>query len=140
MDEGAKAPLVELPELDADTILSFCYTSGTTGDPKAAIISHGNIVSLIGGALNVLPSMSTTDVHLSYLPLPHIYERAWDWIMTYKGASIGFFNGNIKKLKFDLIDLKPTCMISVPRLFNKFYDIMIGSKSRPISTNSPYLT
>ena len=127
LDEGAKAPLVELPELNADTILTFCYTSGTTGDPKAAIISHGNILSIIAGS-KALPPFTPEDVHLSYLPPAHIYERVAIWCINFFGGSIGTFNGNIKKLKFDLADLRPTFFISVPRLFNKLYDVMIGSK------------
>ena len=130
LELGSGDKLVELPEVDIDTVLTFCYTSGTTGDPKGAIITQGNILSMLASGDAAIPKITFEDVHISYLPIPHIYERVFTWIFTLRGASIGFFNGNIKKLKFDLIDLKPTCMISVPRLFNKFYDIMLGSNSR----------
>lgn len=66
-------------------------------------------------------SIGPGDVHLSYLPLPHILERLVVVGLLYKGCSIGFYGGDVLKLKDDLALLKPTLFVSVPRLYNKFY-------------------
>jgi len=58
--------------------------------------------------------------------LPHIFERAVIWAITLSGAHVYFYSGNVLKLKDDLAEVKPTIFPSVPRLFNKFYDIMKG--------------
>jgi len=56
------------------------------------------------------------------LPLPHVLERIFICAMLYSGASIGFYSGDVQKLKNDLVVLKPTVFVSVPRLYNRFYD------------------
>ncbi|KAK2682564.1 ANL, N-terminal domain [Fusarium oxysporum f. sp. vasinfectum] len=100
-------------------ICTINYTSGTTGNPKGVLITHGNAVSAIaGGRTN--GNVSSKDVHLSYLPLAHIYGRLIDQIAVAEGAAIGFFRGDILGLVDDMKILKPTGFISVPRLFNRF--------------------
>lgn len=100
-------------------ICTINYTSGTTGNPKGVLITHGNAVSAIaGGRTN--GNVSSKDVHLSYLPLAHIYGRLIDQIAVAEGAAIGFFRGDILGLVDDIKILKPTGFISVPRLFNRF--------------------
>jgi long-chain acyl-CoA synthetase len=91
--------------------------------PKAAMLSHGNFCSMLG-ALDARPDikMVDSDVYLSYLPLPHAMDRVLCFTAIYGGASIWFFNGDVMKLKEDLIDVRPTIFPSVPRLYNKFYD------------------
>lgn len=61
-------------------------------------------------------------MYLSYLPLPHILERLVVTILLGYGAKIGFYRGDVLKLKDDLALVKPTLFVSVPRLYNKFYD------------------
>lgn len=67
---------------------------------------------------------SSSDVYLSYLPLPHVLERLMVCVQIYQGGSIGFYSGNPAVLKDDLAELKPTVFASVPRLYNKFYDVI----------------
>ena len=62
------------------------------------------------------------DVYISYLPLPHILERMFVNFMILLGGSIGFYGGDVLKLKDDLQALRPTIFASVPRLYSKFYD------------------
>jgi long-chain acyl-CoA synthetase len=108
-------------------ICTFCYTSGTTGNPKGALITHTNLMSAIAGmsGFDVLPD--TTDRHLSYLPLPHIFERVVQSQMLMAGASVGFFRGDPSKLLEDIQACRPTLLPVAPRVLNKIYDkIMAG--------------
>ena len=115
---------VELEQPGPDTVFTLCYTSGTTGDPKGVMITHRNILSLSAALERQGFNFTEEDVHLSYLPLAHIFDRAVTHIMIIRGARVGYFNGDVFKLKDDLAELKPTFFVSVPRLYNRFYDAM----------------
>ena len=108
------------PVVQPQDISFFSYTSGTTGDPKGAMVTHGNIVATLAGIEMELAVEEK--VYLSYLPLAHVMERAAYTLVMADGGKYGIFNGDIKKIKEDLSLLKPTIFISVPRLYNKFYD------------------
>lgn len=74
--------------------------------------------------------LSGNDVHISYLPLAHVFERIVSVCMMYLGASVGFYQGDTLKLMDDMAVLKPTVFISVPRLYNKIYDrVLSGVKT-----------
>ena len=68
--------------------------------------------------------MDKDDVHLSYLPLPHLFERAVYTCLMFKGGSTYFFSGDIMKLKDDLATVKPTLFATVPRLHLRFHDLI----------------
>jgi len=106
-----------LPDPTSDSILTICYTSGTTGDPKGAMISHYGLLAECSALMKVGIDFSDNDVHLSYLPLAHIFEWCVSMNMIFVGASVGYFAGDVFKLKDDLMTLKPTFFISVPRLY-----------------------
>lgn len=116
----------DLSRVVKENIFTFAYTSGTTGDPKGAMLSHGNLVSTAAAIEEVreLKDFGPNDVHLSYLPLAHVMERVFTCAFIYKGGTIGFYSGDVLRLKNDLQELKPTIFISVPRLYNKFYETM----------------
>ena len=103
------------------SIYAFSYTSGTTGEPKGAMITHQNIICSYKSAcdrLEFLPS----DTYISYLPMAHIMERLVVQVLMKYNVTIFFYSGDILKLKEDLAVFKPTIFVSVPRLFNKFHD------------------
>lgn len=121
------------PPASSDTAL-ICYTSGTTGTPKGAMVSHNNIASCCHGIIVNLCGFHVDhrDVFISYLPAAHVYEFAMECFLVSLGACIGFYQGNIKLLLDDIVQLKPTVFPSVPRVLNKLHDkILEGIKEKP---------
>lgn len=107
-------------------IATFCYTSGTTGNPKGALLTHSNIMSAISGVQAFFTNLPT-DRHLSYLPLPHVFERISQAGVLLSGASIGFFRNDPLLLVEDFQACRPTILPVAPRVLNKIYDkIMAG--------------
>ncbi|XP_075466407.1 long-chain-fatty-acid--CoA ligase 1 isoform X1 [Ascaphus truei] len=112
-----------------------CFTSGTTGNPKGAMLTHKNIVSNSSAFLKVTESLLTlisSDVHVSYLPLAHMFERLVQCVILCHGARIGFFQGDIRLLMDDLKVLQPTIFPVVPRLLNRMFDRIYGQANTPI--------
>ncbi|PNW74853.1 hypothetical protein CHLRE_12g507400v5 [Chlamydomonas reinhardtii] len=129
---GRRHPRAHLPPKPSD-IATLCYTSGTTGTPKGAVLTHGNLISNAAGTATLLTESSPGDRHLSYLPLAHIYERVNIVLLTYLGAAVGFYSGNVQELLEDVTVLKPQIFASVPRLWNRIYDrVMLA-----VQTGSP---
>ena len=126
IEDGDQLSDVKLMNPHRDSIYTICYTSGTTGDPKGVKLSHINLISSGAALIKINVNLDNDDIHLSYLPLAHVLERIVVVALTGRGARIGLFQGDILKLKDDLSVLKPTIFVSVPRLFNRFYDGMMS--------------
>ena len=121
--KGKASAITEWVPVTEDDIYCFSYTSGTTGTPKGAMLSHKNVAVTIQSLLTVL-HVDGKDRHLNYLPMAHIMERLLSLIFMFAGSQINLFGGNVRKLKDDLAFFKPTIFVSVPRLYNRFYDLM----------------
>jgi len=108
----------------ADDVATFCYTSGTTGDPKGALLTHKNFLSTAAGLIKSVPyaELHPYDRHLSYMPLAHIFERVILSQALFAGASVAFYRGDPIYLIEDLQACRPTVMIAAPRVLNKIYD------------------
>ncbi|XP_013156125.1 long-chain-fatty-acid--CoA ligase 5 [Falco biarmicus] len=110
-----------------------CFTSGTTGNPKGAMLTHQNVVANAAAFLRSTENTvecTSSDVTMSYLPLAHMFERVVQTVVYSCGAKVGFFQGDIKLLTDDMKTLKPTLFPVVPRLLNRIYDkIQSGAKS-----------
>ncbi|GMP56471.1 hypothetical protein CsSME_00020946 [Camellia sinensis var. sinensis] len=103
-----------------DDVATICYTSGTTGTPKGAVLSHENLITNVAGA-SLSVKFCPSDIYISYLPLAHIYERANQVTMAHFGVAVGFYQGDNLKLMDDMAALRPTLFCSVPRLYNRIY-------------------
>lgn len=113
----------ELPQIEAKSsdVCSIIYTSGTTGLPKGVCLTHENFLSDIEAVLKSI-SVFSSDLFLSFLPLSHVLERtAGYYVPLLSGASIAYSEG-IKQLPKNLKEFKPTVLICVPRVLEKFHD------------------
>ncbi|KAF9963844.1 hypothetical protein BGZ65_010047 [Modicella reniformis] len=103
--------------LDTYTI---CYTSGTTGVPKGAIVTHRGMIAVLASADLTTP-VESTDILISFLPLPHVFGRLLELFTFSAGGRIGYSTGDPLMLLDDLAHLKPTFLPAVPRLLNRIY-------------------
>ena len=135
LNTGKEHPEVRLAEPTPETIYMFCYTSGTTGEPKAAMISHLNMVALYyqgdfmrkyGGA-----GLKEHDICFSYLPMAHIFEQGFFLTSLKQGCAHGIYSGDPLLLFDDIKALQPTFMAAVPRILTRVYaKIQEGIKAK----------
>lgn len=133
LDEGSKVLDKHMVEIKKRTkaikpsdISTLIYTSGTTGEPKGVMLTHDNIVSNIVNALSML-DLNDQDRSLSFLPLCHSFERTGGYYgMLSVGAEI-FYAESIDTVSKNLLEARPSVVISVPRLFEKIYNLVLKS-------------
>ena len=98
------------------------YTSGTGGNPKGVILSHGGILSNLEGAYEILkPLINKKPIFLTWLPLSHSYEHAVQFVQIAVGAKV-FYAEKIEKLLENILEAKPTIMTAVPRFYQNLYN------------------
>jgi len=98
------------------------YTSGTGGNPKGVILSHGGILSNLVGACEITkPLFSSRPVFLTWLPLSHSYEHCVQFLQIAVGAKV-FYAEKIEKLLENISEAKPTVMTAVPRFYQNLYN------------------
>ena len=99
------------------------YTSGTSGNPKGVVLSHGGILANCEGALDLLdPLIKKKDpIFLTWLPLSHSYEHAVQFIQILTGAKV-FYAESLEKLLSNMSLAKPTIMTAVPRFYQNLYN------------------
>ncbi|CAM4768493.1 unnamed protein product [Rotaria magnacalcarata] len=130
LEIGRSEPVAHHPP-KPDDIFEICYTSGTTGLPKGAMLTHKNIVSLSQSANEFFkPVFNELEILISYLPLAHSYEQTIELYCLCSGFKIGYFLGDVRQLSDDLAHLKPTIMPCVPRLLNRMYDNIQATSRR----------
>ena len=102
-------------------LATIIYTSGTTGVPKGVMLTHRNLVSNATASLTAF-EVGSRDVHLSFLPLNHIFERTAGYnVMIYAGATIAYAEA-IEKAAANLREVRPTILLAVPRFYEKLID------------------
>ena len=112
-----------------DDIATLIYTSGTTGEPKGAILTHSNFDAAFEMHDRRLTSLSEKDTSLSFLPLSHIFEKAWSYYCLYKSIQV-FINHDPRDITTSLREVHPTCMCAVPRFWEKAYTLIQDKMSR----------
>lgn len=114
-------------------VCTIIYTSGTTGEPKGVVLTHHNILSNVQAALDSFP-IGKDDVFLSFLPLCHIFERMAGYYTAFAAKCVVCYAESIETVAQNLIDIKPTIMTSVPRLFERIHSKIIKNiDSQPAS-------
>lgn len=114
--EGAELPLGP----DPTDLAALVYTSGTTGKPKGVMLTHRNVMADIHGVLGSL-CPDVNDVWLSFLPLSHTFERISTYYIALGMGNLVGFNRSIGLLQEDLRVIRPTLLMSVPRIYEKIY-------------------
>uniref|UniRef100_A0A2I3GZA1 Long-chain-fatty-acid--CoA ligase n=1 Tax=Nomascus leucogenys TaxID=61853 RepID=A0A2I3GZA1_NOMLE len=136
--ENHHAPVPPQP----DDLSIVCFTSGTTGNPKGAMLTHGNVVADFSGFLKVTEKVifpRQDDVLISFLPLAHMFERVIQSVVYCHGGRVGFFQGDIRLLSDDMKSLCPTIFPVVPRLLNRMYDKVSSAGSLQPGSGAAYL-
>lgn len=120
---GASAPKIDYNKPSPKDCCTFSYTSGTTGPPKGAMLSQGNLASFCS-IMTTNPdfALGPNESYLSYLPLPHVLERICVHAFLYLGSLTTFYSGDVQKIKEDIEVVKPSFFCSVPRLYTRLYD------------------
>lgn len=104
----------------ATDLAALVYTSGTTGNPKGVMLTHRNVISNIQGVLkNLQPSGHET--FLSFLPLSHTFERTTSYYLALGLGYTTAFNRSIANLQADFREIRPTVLMSVPRVYEMIY-------------------
>ncbi len=104
--------------VEPDDLATIIYTSGTTGEPKGAMLTHDNLFSNVMAVRDAIP-FGGDDVSLSFLPLSHIFERTGGhYMMITTGTSIAYAE-SIDTVPFNMQEVRPTIVLSVPRLYEK---------------------
>lgn len=110
-------------------LFTIIYTSGTTGDPKGVMLDYENLAHQLKNH-DIRLKLSSEDVSLAFLPLSHVFERAWTFYSLYKGATNHYLE-NPLEIKSALLEVKPTVMCAVPRFYEKVfgtvYDMISGA-------------
>jgi long-chain acyl-CoA synthetase len=106
-----------------EDISTLIYTSGTTGHPKGAMLTHRNIVSNVKSAHEAI-DISDQDRCLSFLPLCHSFERTGGYYAMMAGGAEIYFAESVDTVAKNMTEMTPTIVVSVPRLFEKIYNLV----------------
>jgi long-chain acyl-CoA synthetase len=98
---------------------TIVYTSGTTGQPKGVVLTHSNLVASFESAVRAF-NLRPDDVQYIFLPLAHVLGREVEWASILVGCEIAFAT-SMASIKYDLMEVRPTFMAGVPRIFEKLY-------------------
>jgi long-chain acyl-CoA synthetase len=110
-----------IDQVTPDDLITIIYTSGTTGVPKGVMLTQENIIFDTEAGMKKMEKTDRPETFLSFLPLSHVLERTGGYYAALiKGNHIAFAE-NVQKVMENMIEIRPTAMVSVPRLFEKIY-------------------
>ena len=111
----------QIDAITLEDLITIIYTSGTTGVPKGVMLTQKNVLFDAVSGLKQLGGMAQQETFLSFLPLSHVLERTGGYYAAiYAGSHIAFAE-NVQKVMENVIEIRPTAMVSVPRLFEKIH-------------------
>lgn len=110
-----------LKQLDNNDLATIIYTSGTTGEPKGVMLTHANFSEIFRIHDIRLTNLSEKDLSMCFLPLTHIFEKAWSYYCLYKGITVAV-NKEPGEIRETIKQVRPTLMSNVPRFWEKVYD------------------
>lgn len=113
-------------EVTSEELCALLYTSGTTGLPKGVMLTHHNFCSNTKSALGLVP-FGPDDHHLSFLPLCHSFERTAGYTAVLACGALITYAESIEAVSKNLPEVHPTVMISVPRMFERVYGLVVKS-------------
>lgn len=108
-----------------DDLATLIYTSGTTGEPKGAMLTHGNFDAALRLHKVRLTMLSDKDTSICFLPLSHIFEKAWTYLCLDYGMTVNI-NADPHAVNTIMRRVHPTCMCSVPRFWEKVYAAILA--------------
>lgn len=118
-------------QVKEDDLCTIIYTSGTTGEPKGVMLTHKNILSNVNSALKAYP-INQEDIFLSFLPLCHIFERMGGYYTAFSSGGMICYAESIETVSQNLLEIKPTILTTVPRLFERIHSKIIKNvESQP---------
>lgn len=117
----SRHPRAVIDNIDPDALATIVYTSGTTGPPKGVMLSHHNILWNAWRSLEKVP-VYNNDLFLSFLPLSHTLERTVGYYLPIMAGAAICYARSIPQLAEDLIDRRPTVLISVPRIYERIFN------------------
>lgn len=113
--------------LTRDTLATIIHTSGTTANPKGAMLTHGNLVFNYEAVIQSV-DFTPEDVFLSWLPLSHIYERVAGMVVPLgRGCTIAYAEPLIERLPANMVEVQPTVMVAVPRLYERVHARVVST-------------
>lgn len=115
-----------LRKVDEEDLVTIIYTSGTTGLPKGVMLTQKNLYANVISCTKTLP-ITEDDVFLSYLPYSHIYERTAGYYLALFCGSKIYFAQSIDTIGVQMQEVRPTMVITVPRLLDKMYNRLMKS-------------
>lgn len=113
-------------ETEPEDVATLIYTSGTTGNPKGAMLTHRNIVSNVKSAHEAI-NIGESDRCLSFLPLCHSFERTGGYYAMMAGGAEIYYAESVDTVAKNMLEVHPTIVISVPRLFEKIYNLVMNN-------------
>lgn len=120
-DEEKQQVEEQIEQITHDDIITVIYTSGTTGVPKGVLLTQYNVMCNSQYGLKKLGALNESETFLSFLPLSHVLERTGGYYATLLSGHHVAFAEDVKKVMENMVEIRPTCMVSVPRLFEKIY-------------------
>ena len=120
-DEDKKEIEEQIDQITQDDIITIIYTSGTTGVPKGVLLTQRNIMINAEYGAQQLGMPQKDEIALSFLPLSHVLERTGGYYATLMNGNHIAFAENPAAVMENMVEIRPTMMVSVPRLFEKIY-------------------